>query len=69
MDSVQGANVVPFGPVFIAIFVSLQCTPLIVAHYGSRPSWTRADSTGRYALEFAASVALGLDSRAIVQDF
>jgi hypothetical protein len=30
----------------------------------SAPStWTRADSTGRYDLEFAASVALGLDSR------
>ena len=41
----------------------LQCTPLIVEYYGTRHSWTHADSTGSYDLEFAASVALGLDSR------
>ncbi len=40
----------------------LQCTPLIVEYYGTRHSWTRVDSKGSYDLEFAASVALGLDS-------
>ncbi len=50
---------------FIAFFVFVFscCTLLIVEYYGTQQLGTRTYSMGRYDLEFAASVALGLDSR------